>query len=86
MEANSTPRAPAPTTISVFGIRGAEDRTVRENGFVGPGSMPGRDFASEPLTIRIWRLRSPSSCVLLDADLPGPSYLPPCTHSTLFFS
>src|SRR5260370_8905245 len=49
--------------------------------------MPGSDFASYPLTIR-----------MLDASIsvffpsfstltrPGPSYFPqPCTHSTLFF-
>src|SRR5882762_2935636 len=87
MEANSTPTAPAPTTISVFGISGSSmiERFVRM--VLWSGSMPGRDFASEPLTIRMF---AASIVVFLPSFstpiFPGPSYLPqPCTHSTLFF-
>src|SRR5436853_538161 len=51
------------------------------------GSMPGSDFASEPLTIR---MLAASITVFLPSfstfTRPGPSYLPqPCTQSTLFF-
>src|SRR6266851_362885 len=54
MDANSTPTAPAPTTIKVFGISGSWriERFVRI--VLWSGSMPGSDFASDPLTIRIF--------------------------------
>ncbi len=87
MEANSTPTAPAPTMINVFGISGSSriERFVRI--VLWSGSMPGSDFASEPLTTRMFEA---SIAVFLPSfstlTLPGPSYLPqPCTHSTLFF-
>src|SRR6266436_5920507 len=87
MDANSTPTAPAPTTIKVFGISGSWriERFVRI--VLWSGSMPGSDFASDPLTIRMFAASIsvffPSFSTL---TRPGPSYLPqPCTHSTLFF-
>jgi len=48
------PTAPAPTTIKVFGISGSWriERFVRM--VLWSGSMPGSDFASEPLTIRMF--------------------------------
>src|SRR5258708_34146728 len=87
MDANSTPTAPAPTTIKVFGISGSSriERLVRI--VLWSGSIPGSDFASDPLTIRMLEA---SICVFFPSfstlTRPGPSYLPqPCTHSTLFF-
>src|SRR5882757_6510660 len=53
MEANSTPTAPAPTTISVLGISGSSriERLVKI--VLWSGSMPGNARASEPLTSRM---------------------------------
>src|SRR2546430_12294715 len=50
MDANSTPTAPAPTTIRVFGISGSWriERLVRI--VLWSGSMPGSDFRSEEHT------------------------------------
>ena len=54
---------------------------------VWSGSIPGSDFASEPLTMSTFEASMvvflPSFSTLI---FPGPSYRPqPCTHSTLFF-
>ena len=87
IDANSTPTAPAPITISVLGISGNSriDRFVKI--VLWSGSIPGSAFASEPLTIKMLFASIvdflPSFSTL---TLPGPSYFPqPCTHSTLFF-